>query len=924
MTSIQSISGERRGFRLAPLVKALLLWAPMAHGAMAQTVTFNYTGSAQTYDVAGSGAYQIAVFGAQGGNGANSRQGGAGAEITGVYALQANDVLNLIVGGQGVSSSYSGGGGGGGSFVFDNTTNTLVAVAGGGGGAGSNRGGGLGALTGTAGGTGGGAGAGSGGVNGNGGQANPNYHGGGGGGFFTAGQASANATGGSAYPSMSGGTNPYGEAGGYGGGGAGWGEGGGGGGYSGGGGGSGYLSFGGGGGGSYTASGFTLLSAVAGSNGNSATMLGNLGNGMISITQLASIASGTRSLTSALPGTGTVYFMGGVLQVSVGATQVANDFYLVGNTTNEIDAAGQQAVFSGQLTGSGTLVVSDSGQGGSVYLRPAAASSFSGTLQVQPGATLSIDTGAALGSASVAMLGTSTTPSTLRINASTTISNSITVSGDPVFDVATGTTTTVSSPIQDGASAGDVVLDSDGSSTGTLNLSAVNTYTGLTTIDAGTLALSGSGSIADSASLTNHGVFDITAASGNVQIKQYAQSAGGSLALNLQPGAAQQLNVSGSASLAGGVAMHAASGTYAAGRYAILTASSGISGTFGSLSVQGASLGLLHDFLSYDANTVFLVLTPGPVPSDTNASTAGLGRALVTPFALQSAQLTDDLDIDCGNFGARGVCVGAAGRYSTMGSNGPHDSAALVYGALRVNGHLRIGAWADQGLSTRTGDAGVNYRDTRPMVGAYGVWSQHPDARGLSVRVAAGYGDQGLSLTRGVSGTSEPGNGSSSLNVQGASVELSYQSALPHGWALVPYAGLRYTKASLAAYTEVASAAVTDPLSYGELSTETTTALAGLRVDGRMAPRLTAMASLGLEQDLDHAGGSASVTDSYSDPLSPLVLNAAANRTRPVASLGASLGLGSAQQVGMSVAYGSQPYGSTGVTTVQLRYTAGF
>jgi hypothetical protein len=78
--------------------------------------------------------------------------------------------------------------------------------------------------------------------------------------------------------------------------------------------------------------------------------------------------------------------------------------------------------------------------------------------------------------------------------------------------------------------------------------------------------------------------------------------------------------------------MHVASGTYAAGRYAILTASSAISGTFGSLSVQGASLGLLHDFLSYDANTVFLVLTPGPVPSDTDASTAGHGWALV-PYA---------------------------------------------------------------------------------------------------------------------------------------------------------------------------------------------------------------------------------------------------------------------------------------------------
>lgn len=691
-------SAQRPTLALVPLVRGLLVCAPMLGSAGAQTVNFGYTGSAQTYTIAGTGAYRISVFGAQGGNGANSRQGGAGAEIEGIYALQANDVLNLIVGGQGASSSYSGGGGGGGSFVYDTTTGTLVAAAGGGGGAGSNRGGGLGGQTGTSGATGGGAGAGAGGTNGAGGQANPNNHGGGGGGFLGAGQNSSYATGGGAYPSMSGGTDRYGEAGGYGGGGAGSSEGGGGGGYSGGGGGSGYLSFGGGGGGSFTANGFTLLSALAGSNGNSSTMLGNLGNGFISITQLESLSSGTVTSTAALPGASQVYFEGGTLQVSSSATSVSNDFLVAGGTTNTIDAAGSRAVFSGQFSGAGTVVVADSGHGGSVQLDPASPSGFTGTWEVQPGATLAIDSGAVLGSARLAMLGTATTPSTLRVSGSTTISNAITLSGDPVFDVATGTTTTVTSPIQDGASAGDVVVNSDGSSTGTLALAAVNTYTGRTVIDAGTLALSGSGSIADSSSLNNAGTFDISASAGNVQVNHYIQASTGALRMKLQAGGAQQLNVIGNASLAGAVDMVAAGGSYVAGRYPILTATGGVSGAFGSLSVSGASLGLLHEFLGYDANTVFLVLTPGPVPSDTNLSTAALGRALATPFALQSAELSSDIDIDCSHSGPRGVCVGTAGRYTMMGTHGPHDSAAMVYGGLRVNGHLRLGAWADQGL----------------------------------------------------------------------------------------------------------------------------------------------------------------------------------------------------------------------------------
>jgi fibronectin-binding autotransporter adhesin len=45
---------------------------------------------------------------------------------------------------------------------------------------------------------------------------------------------------------------------------------------------------------------------------------------------------------------------------------------------------------------------------------------------------------------------------------------------------------------------------------GTLNLAGVNTYTGSTTINSGTLALIGTGSIATSASITANGVFDIS------------------------------------------------------------------------------------------------------------------------------------------------------------------------------------------------------------------------------------------------------------------------------------------------------------------------------------------------------------------------------------------------------------------------------
>ncbi len=46
--------------------------------------------------------------------------------------------------------------------------------------------------------------------------------------------------------------------------------------------------------------------------------------------------------------------------------------------------------------------------------------------------------------------------------------------------------------------------------TGTLTLSAANTYTGATTISGGTLALTGNGGLSTATALTNNGRFDIS------------------------------------------------------------------------------------------------------------------------------------------------------------------------------------------------------------------------------------------------------------------------------------------------------------------------------------------------------------------------------------------------------------------------------
>src|SRR5210317_980271 len=85
-----------------------------------QVTTFDYTGSIETYTVPdGVSRISIQAYGAQGGN----DNGGLGAGIYGEFDVTAGNVLNIVVGQQGVVNNCGGadasGGGGGGSFVWD-------------------------------------------------------------------------------------------------------------------------------------------------------------------------------------------------------------------------------------------------------------------------------------------------------------------------------------------------------------------------------------------------------------------------------------------------------------------------------------------------------------------------------------------------------------------------------------------------------------------------------------------------------------------------------------------------------------------------------------------------------------------------------------------------------------------------------------
>lgn len=640
----------------------------------------------------------------------------------------------------------------------------------------------------------------------------------------------------------------------------------------------------------------------------------------------SNIQSGTNRFSD-IGGSLSAKFDGGTLTVDIAGSK--SDAFTVTGNNGVIDHAGRSATFSGNITddsgAQGKITIANTGTAGTGKVTFAGTNTYSGGTEVQAGAALSISSANNLGSGRLALIGSSTVPATLYTTADMTISNSITVTGDPVFNVASGTTTTISAPITDGASAGDVVV----SGGGTLALTAINTYTGNTTIDSGsTLVLSGNGSIATSGTdatigtgVFNNGIFNVSGVTANtVSIgTNFTQSSTGTLAMNFSPTNNQKLIVTGTASLAGSLSLAGSAGTYRPGRYSLLSASS-ITGTFGSLSSNLSSLTTLGYQLAYDAANVYLVFTPNV--ADTQQSLVNTVSALQNTYTLQNSILANSFSYDCNEFGANGICISVGGRNTTVSaSNGLNNTSGLLIAAYRPHPNYRIGAYADQNLSVSNPGGTVNLGNNTPLLGLFGAWNERLDGTGAEIKASAAYGQKNTTITRSVVGTSESGTGSSQLNSQGAQVTAKYGFAVMPAMIISPYVGIRYAQNNMGGYTETTSATVTAPLTYSALNTNATTALAGLGASYRLTPVVTTFASAGVETDTNTSNGTYSATGITG--LTPINFNANPVKTRPTATLGAYYGVAKNQRLGVTGIYRQEPYQAVSTTAVMATYTIG-
>jgi fibronectin-binding autotransporter adhesin len=259
--------------------------------------------------------------------------------------------------------------------------------------------------------------------------------------------------------------------------------------------------------------------------GNSALIVGNLGTaGTLTISDGAAVSTTHASGFTYVGrrGAGTLNILSGGSLTSAGT--VANVVGLEGLAIGVVNVSGAGSVWdsNGILTlsfnGTGTLNISN---GAAVVARSGMTLGenvgSSGTLNLSSGGTLDTTSLAALAGASQANFD----GGILRARANN--ANFITGFTGTELNIASGGLTIDTSGFNVGTSATSALTGVGGltkGGAGTLDLKAVNTYSGETLIQAGTLALTSSGSISNSSRVVANGIFaisDLTAAGTSIR-----------------------------------------------------------------------------------------------------------------------------------------------------------------------------------------------------------------------------------------------------------------------------------------------------------------------------------------------------------------------------------------------------------------------
>ncbi|MEH6953096.1 autotransporter domain-containing protein (plasmid) [Nitrobacter sp. NHB1] len=366
--------------------------------------------------------------------------------------------------------------------------------------------------------------------------------------------------------------------------------------------------------------------------------------------------------------------------------------------------------------------------------------------------------------------------------------------------------------------------------TGTLTLAGANIYTGATTVDAGTLNVTGSLAASSPVSVSTGAVLAGTGSVGSVGINsggtlapgdgtpgssmslgRLALHAGAMYVVMLNPATASSANVTGAATLSDAtVSAVYANGSYISKQYTILTAGN-VSGTFGSL----ANTNLPANFttsLSYDPTHAYLNLTlnfiPQPARAFTSPNQRNVANALTNSFntaggiplvfgTLTPAGLTQvSGEVAIGSqqatFNAMNLFLGilsdpfVAGRGNGATENGAAPAYAAIYRkapamAYPLNPRWSVWAAGYGGSQSTDGNASLGSSTTTSSVAGVAVGADYLISLSTTAGFAMAGGGTNFNVANG------RGSGHSDLFQAGAFIRhntgAAYLSgALAYGW----------------------------------------------------------------------------------------------------------------------------------------------